>query len=262
MYRSKVVICGVNTSRLKVLSEEEKQALLLRMNDPSLDAAARRQARQDMILGNLRLVLSIIQRFTGRRESGWVVDDLFQVGCIGLVKAVDNFDPAREVMFSTYAVPMILGEVRRFLRDSAAVRISRSTRDLAYRELTAENQKEPTVDEIAGRLGVPRGQVAAAMEAIVEPLSLYEPVYSENGDSLYVIDQLSDSSRDASDESWLENLALREAVATLNPREQTIIRLRFYQDKTQMEIASEIGISQAQVSRLEKAALEKLRRQL
>ncbi len=178
---------------------------------------------------------------------------------------MDNFDPAREVMFSTYAVPMILGEVRRFLRDSAAVRISRSTRDLAYRaltvreELTAENQKEPTVDEIAGRLGVPRGQVAAAMEAIVEPLSLYEPVY---GDSLYVIDQLSDSSRDASDESWLENIALREAVATLNPREQTIIRLRFYQDKTQMEIASEIGISQAQVSRLEKAALEKLRRQL
>ena len=225
MYRSKVVICGVNTSRLKVLSEEEKQALLLRMNDQSLDAAARRQARQDMILGNLRLVLSIIQRFTGRRESGWVVDDLFQVGCIGLVKAVDNFDPAREVMFSTYAVPMILGEVRRFLRDSAAVRISRSTRDLAYRaltvreELTAENQKEPTVDEIAGRLGVPRGQVAAAMEAIGEPLSLYEPVYSENGDSLYVIDQLSDSSRDASDESWLENIALREAVATLNPRE-------------------------------------------
>lgn len=268
MYRSKVVICGVNTSRLKVLSEEEKQALLLRMNDQSLDAAARRQARQDMIIGNLRLVLSIIQRFAGRRESGWVVDDLFQVGCIGLVKAVDNFDPAREVMFSTYAVPMILGEVRRFLRDSAAVRISRSTRDLAYRaltvreELTAENQKEPTVDEIAGRLGVPRGQVAAAMEAIVEPLSLYEPVYSENGDSLYVIDQLSDSSRDASDESWLENIALREAVATLNPREQTIIRLRFYQDKTQMEIASEIGISQAQVSRLEKAALEKLRRQL
>ena len=228
MYRSKVVICGVNTSRLKVLSEEEKQALLLRMNDQSLDAAARRQARQDMILGNLRLVLSIIQRFTGRRESGWVVDDLFQVGCIGLVKAVDNFDPAREVMFSTYAVPMILGEVRRFLRDSAAVRISRSTRDLAYRALTVR----------------------------------YEPVYSENGDSLYVIDQLSDSSRDASDESWLENIALREAVATLNPREQTIIRLRFYQDKTQMEIASEIGISQAQVSRLEKAALEKLRRQL
>lgn len=268
MYRSKVFICGVNTARLKVLSEEEKHELLLRMNDRTLDKATRQEARQEMILGNLRLVLSIIQRFTGRRESGWVMDDLFQVGCIGLIKAVDNFDPTREVMFSTYAVPMILGEVRRFLRDSATVRISRSMRDLAYRalavreELTAESQKEPTVDEIAGRLGMPRAQVAAAMEAIVEPLSLYEPVYSENGDSLYVIDQLSDTSRDASDESWLENIALREAVGTLSEREQTIIRRRFYQDKTQMEIASEIGISQAQVSRLEKAALDKLRRQL
>lgn len=268
MYRSKVVICGVNTARLKVLTEDEKQTLLLRMNDPALDENTRKQARQEMILGNLRLVLSVIQRFSARRESGWVMDDLFQVGCIGLVKAVDNFDPAREVMFSTYAVPMILGEVRRFLRDSAAVRISRSTRDLAYRalgmreELTTELQREPTVDEIAARLETPREQVAAALDAIVEPLSLYEPVYSENGDPLYVIDQLSDTSRDASDESWLENIALREAVSTLNPREQTIIRLRFYQDKTQMEIASEIGISQAQVSRLEKAALEKLRRQL
>lgn len=268
MYRSKVVICGVNTARLKVLSEEEKRDLLLRMQDMTLDADARRRARQEMILGNLRLVLSIIQRFTTRRDSGWVMDDLFQVGCIGLIKAVDHFDPAREVMFSTYAVPMILGEVRRFLRDSATVRISRSTRDLAYRALsmretmTAELQREPSVEEIAARLETPREQVAAAMEAIVEPLSLYEPVYSENGDSLYVIDQLSDTSRDASDESWLENIALREAVSTLAPREQTIIRLRFYQDKTQMEIASEIGISQAQVSRLEKAALEKLRRQL
>lgn len=268
MYRSKVVICGVNTARLKVLSEEEKRALLLRMHDRTLDADSRRRARQEMIVGNLRLVLSIIQRFTARRDSGWVMDDLFQVGCIGLIKAVDHFDPAREVMFSTYAVPMILGEVRRFLRDSAAVRISRSTRDLAYRALsmretmTAELQREPSVEEIAARLETPREQVAAAMEAIVEPLSLYEPVYSENGDSLYVIDQLSDTSRDASDESWLENIALREAVSTLGSREQTIIRLRFYQDKTQMEIASEIGISQAQVSRLEKAALEKLRRQL
>ena len=257
--QGKVEICGVNTSKLQTLSNAEMMRLIERSQQGDMDARSR------LVEGNLKLVLSVVQRFLSRGENP---DDLFQVGCIGLVKAVDNFDPAREVMFSTYAVPMILGEVRRFLRDSAAVRISRSTRDLAYRaltvreELTAENQKEPTVDEIAGRLGVPRGQVAAAMEAIVEPLSLYEPVYSENGDSLYVIDQLSDSSRDASDESWLENLALREAVATLNPREQTIIRLRFYQDKTQMEIASEIGISQAQVSRLEKAALEKLRRQL
>lgn len=268
MYRSKVVICGVDTARLKVLTEEEKQRLLLRMNDMTLEEADRRQARQDMIMGNLRLVLSLIQRFANRRESGWVMDDLFQVGCIGLIKAVDNFDPAREVMFSTYAVPMILGEVRRFLRDSATVRISRSTRDLAYRalsmreELTAEFQREPSVEEIATRLETPREQVAAAMEAIVKPMSLYEPVYSENGDPLYVIDQLSDTSRESSDGSWLENIALREAVSTLGPREQTIINLRFYQDKTQMEIASEIGISQAQVSRLEKAALEKLRRQL
>ena len=260
--QGKVDICGVSTGTLRVLSPEETQSLL--RSSRSGDAAA----RDKLIEGNLRLVLSIIQRFAGRRESGWVVDDLFQVGCIGLVKAVDNFDPAREVMFSTYAVPMILGEVRRFLRDSAAVRISRSTRDLAYRaltvreELTAENQKEPTVDEIAAKLGMKTTDVVLALEAIVDPVSLYEPVYSDGGDTIYVMDQVGDSSRDASDESWLENIALREAVATLNPREQTIIRLRFYQDKTQMEIASEIGISQAQVSRLEKAALEKLRRQL
>ncbi len=266
MYHNKVVICGVNTAGLKVLTEEEKKALLLRMREGSPEERAK--AREDMICGNLRLVLSIVQRFAGRRENRCMMDDLFQVGCIGLVKAVDHFDSSREVMFSTYAVPMILGEVRRFLRDSATVRISRSTRDLAYRalqvreQLSTENQREPTADEIAARLDMPREQVVAALEAIVEPISLYEPVYSENGDSLYVIDQLSDTSRDASDESWLENIALKEAVATLTPREQTIIRLRFYQDKTQMEIASEIGISQAQVSRLEKAALEKLRGQL
>ena len=259
MYHNKVVLCGVNTSKLKVLTEEEKKALLLRIQEGDT------QARQEMICGNLRLVLSIIQRFSGRREN---MDDLFQVGCIGLVKAVDHFDPSREVMFSTYAVPMILGEVRRFLRDSATVRISRSTRDLAYKalqireQLSGENQREPTPEEIATRLGVPREQVVSAMEAIVEPISLYEPVFSENGDSLYVIDQLSDTSKDASDEAWLENIALREAVSTLPEREQTIIRLRYVEDKTQMEIASEIGISQAQVSRLEKAALEKLRKQL
>lgn len=259
MYHNKVVICGVNTSKLKVLTEAEKKALLQRMKQGDAEA------RQEMICGNLRLVLSIIQRFSGRREN---MDDLFQVGCIGLVKAVDHFDPEREVMFSTYAVPMILGEVRRFLRDSAAVRISRSTRDLAYRalqvreQLSSEQQREPTADEIAAQVGASRAQVVSALEAIVEPISLYEPVFSENGDSLYVIDQLSDTSRDASDESWLENIALREAVATLPSREQTIIRLRYVEDKTQMEIASEIGISQAQVSRLEKAALEKLRKQL
>lgn len=256
---NKVVICGVNTSKLKVLSEDEKQALMVRVRqgDP--------EARRDMICGNLRLVLSLVQRFAGRREN---LDDLFQVGCIGLVKAVDHFDITKEVMFSTYAVPMIVGEMRRYLRDNASVRVSRSVRDLAYKalqareELSAELSRDPTPDEIAERVGVPRQRVVAAMDAIVEPISLYEPVFNENGDALYVIDQLSDTSRDASDESWLENIALREAVATLSPREQTIIKLRYFKDKTQMEIASEIGISQAQVSRLEKAALQKLKKQL
>ncbi len=259
MYHNKVLICGVNTSKLKVLTEAEKQALMKRVKQGD------EEARMEMICGNLRLVLSIVQRFAGRKENP---DDLFQVGCIGLIKAVDNFDIEKEVMFSTYAVPMIVGEVRRYLRDSAAVRISRSLRDLAYKslqardELSAELDRDPTPQEIADRIGVSREQVVSAMEAIVEPISLYEPVFSENGDSLYVIDQLSDTSRDATDESWLENIALREAVKTLTPREQKIISLRYYNDKTQMEIAAEIGISQAQVSRVEKAALEKLRKQL
>ena len=259
MYHSKVIICGVNTSKLTVLTEEEKQALMKRVREGD------ESARQDMICGNLRLVLSIVQRFAGRKENP---DDLFQVGCIGLIKAVDNFDIEKEVMFSTYAVPMIIGEIRRFLRDSASVRISRSVRDLAYKslqardELSAELDRDPTPDEIANRIGATREQVVSAMEAIVEPISLYEPVFTDNGDSLYVIDQLSDTSRDATDESWLENIALREAVKTLTPREQNIISLRYYKDKTQMEIAAEIGISQAQVSRVEKAALEKLRKQL
>ena len=259
MYHNKVLICGVNTSKLKVLTEEEKRALMKRVREGDEDA------RREMICGNLRLVLSIVQRFAGRRENP---DDLFQVGCIGLIKAVDHFDMDKDVMFSTYAVPMIVGEVRRFLRDSSSVRISRSVRDLAYRSLQAREElaaalnRDPTPDEIAARLDVSREQVVGAMEAIIEPVSLYEPVFSENGDALYVIDQLSDTSRDSSDESWLENIALREAVRTLTPREQKIIHLRYYKDKTQMEIASEIGISQAQVSRVEKAALEKLRKQL
>ena len=259
MYHSKVMICGVNTSKLKVLTEEEKQDLMKRIHEGD------EIARQEMICGNLRLVLSIVQRFVGRKENP---DDLFQVGCIGLIKAVDHFDIEKEVMFSTYAVPMIIGEIRRYLRDSASVRISRSVRDLAYKSLQAREEllavldRDPTPDEIAEHIGVPREQVVNAMEAIIEPISLYEPVFSENGDSLYVIDQLSDTSRDSIDESWLENIALREAVRTLTPREQKIIHLRYYKDKTQMEIASEIGISQAQVSRVEKAALEKLRKQL
>ena len=259
MYHNKVIICGVNTSKLRVLTEEEKQALMKRVREGD------EEARREMICGNLRLVLSIVQRFAGRKENP---DDLFQVGCIGLIKAVDNFDIDKEVMFSTYAVPMIIGEVRRYLRDSSSVRISRSVRDLAYKSLQARDElsatldRDPTPDEIAAHIGVSREQIVNAMEAIIEPISLYEPVFSENGDSLYVIDQLSDTSRDATDESWLENIALREAVRTLTPREQKIIRLRYYKDKTQMEIASEIGISQAQVSRVEKAALEKLRKQL
>ena len=259
MYHSKVILCGVNTSKLTVLTEEEKKTLMKRVREGD------ESARQEMICGNLRLVLSIVQRFAGRKENP---DVLFQVGCIGLIKAVDNFDTEKEVMFSTYAVPMIIGEIRRFLRDSASVRVSRSVRDLAYKslqardELSAELDRDPTPEEIADRVGATREQVVSAMDAIVEPISLYEPVFSENGDSLYVIDQLSDTSRDSTDESWLENIALREAVKTLTPREQKIIALRYYKDKTQMEIAAEIGISQAQVSRVEKAALEKLRKQL
>jgi len=257
MYYNKVEICGVNTSHLKVLSDEEKRALLLRVR------AGDEAARAELISGNLRLVLSIIQRFSGRRENA---DDLFQVGCIGLVKAVDNFNVDMDVKFSTYAVPMIIGEIRRYLRDNNAIRISRSVRDLAYRalqareELLAIKEGEPTVDEIAARLGEKKDAVMHAMEAIVEPISLYEPVYNDNGDSLYLMDQLADTSD--GDEAWLENIVLREAMKQLSERERKIINLRFFRNKTQMEIAEEIGISQAQVSRLEKATLEKIRRQL
>ena len=257
MYYNKVEICGVNTSNLKVLSDSEKTELLEKAKNGDTNA------RQELIYGNLRLVLSIIQRFTNRKEN---MDDLFQVGCIGLVKAVDNFNPEYEVKFSTYAVPMIIGEIRRYLRDNNAVRISRSVRDLAYRalqvreELVNEKQSEPTVDEISTKLGENREAVVRAMEAIIEPISLYEPVYSDNGDSIYVMDQLSDS--DSSDEIWLENIVLKEAMNKLTPRERTIINMRYYNNKTQMEIAEEIGISQAQVSRLEKGALERIRKQL
>ena len=257
MYYNKVEICGVNTSKLKTLTDDEKRELL------ELSKKGDDQARQKLIYGNLRLVLSIIQRFTNRNEN---LDDLFQVGCIGLVKAVDNFNLELDVKFSTYAVPMIIGEIRRYLRDNNSIRISRSTRDMAYRslqareELIAEKEREPTADEIAAKLGEPREAVVRAMEAIIEPISLYEPVYSENGDSLYVMDQLSDSA--SSDEIWLESIALREAMKTLSERERKIINMRFYKNKTQVEIAEEIGISQAQVSRLEKGALERMRKQI
>ena len=257
MFYNKVEICGVNTSKLKVLTDEEKRDLLLKSK------AGDDSARQALIYGNLRLVLSIIQRFSNRKEN---MDDLFQVGCIGLIKAIDNFNTDLDVKFSTYAVPMIIGEIRRYLRDNNTIRISRSVRDLAYRSLqmrellTKEKNSEPTVEEIAEKLGEDKGAVIRAMKAIIEPISLYEPVYSENGDSIYVIDQLSDTN--TSDESWLENIALRDALRNLTERERKIINLRFYKNKTQMEIAEEIGISQAQVSRLEKGALEKVRKQI
>lgn len=256
MYYNKVEICGVNTSELKTLSDEEKRELLLRAH------AGDDVARNELIRGNLRLVLSVVQRFTNRREN---LDDLFQVGCIGLVKAVDHFNTELDVKFSTYAVPMIVGEIRRHLRDNGSIRVSRSTRDLAYRalqareELISEKESEPNAEEISARLGEKKRDVLRAMEAIVEPISLYEPVYNEGGDSLYLMDQLSDTSD--RDEVWLENIVLREALAKLGDRERKIIQLRFYEDKTQMEIAEEIGISQAQVSRLEKAALEKMRKE-
>ena len=257
MYYNKVEICGVNTAQLKILNDEEKRALLIRAKEGD------ENARKELIYGNLRLVLSIIQRFGNRKEN---MDDLFQVGCIGLVKAVDHFNLDLDVKFSTYAVPMIIGEIRRYLRDNNAIRISRSMRDLAYRSLQAreeimrEKEGDPTVDEIALRIGEKKESIVRAMEAIIEPISLYEPVFNDNGDSMYVMDQLSDSN--SSDEIWQENIALKEALQNLNERERTIIILRYYKNKTQMEIAEVIGISQAQVSRLEKGALEHMRKHM
>lgn len=257
MYYNKVEICGVNTSNLEVLDDDEKRELLLKAR------AGDMAARERLINGNLRLVLSVIKKFTGKRETA---DDLFQVGCVGLVKAVDRFNVDMDVKFSTYAVPMILGELRRYLRDCGSVRVSRSIRDLAYKalqareELQGERESEPTADEIAEKLGVKREAVSLAMDAIAQPMSIYEPVYNEGGDSLYVIDQLKDNS--SGDEFWLENIALKEALDRLSERERTIIGMRYFGNRTQTEIAGHIGISQAQVSRLEKAALEKMRRQM
>ncbi len=257
MYYNKVEICGVNTAKLATLTAEEKRDLLLKSKQGD------ESARQKLIDGNLRLVLSIIQRFTNRREN---LDDLFQVGCIGLIKAIDNFNTELDVKFSTYAVPMIIGEVRRYLRDNNTIRVSRSVRDLAYRALQAREKlskdmaAEPTLAQIAAELGEKEENVSHAIEAIVEPVSLYEPIYNDGGDSIYVMDQISDAG--ASDEAWLENIALREAMKKLNEREKKIIQMRFYRGKTQMEIADEIGISQAQVSRLEKGALERIRKQM
>ena len=251
----KVEICGVNTSTLPVLSNEEKEDLFRRIREG--DA----QARQKYIEGNLRLVLSIIKRFSACNEN---VDDLFQIGCIGLIKAIDNFDLGLGVKFSTYAVPMILGEIKRFLRDNASgIRVSRSLKDTAYKAiqareiLTKRNQKDPTVEEIASEIGISKEDVAYAMDAIQSPMSLYEPVYTEGGDALCVMDQISDKKN--KEEAWVERLSLSDAIQKLNSREREIIRLRFFEGKTQMEVAAMIGISQAQVSRLEKSALRTMR---
>ena len=250
---NKVELCGVNTAQLPVLSESEKRQLLLQAH------AGDAGARERMVEGNLRLVLSVVQRFAQRGEN---LDDLFQVGCIGLIKAIDNFDPAQPVRFSTYGVPMIIGEIRRFLRDNNALRVSRSLRDTAYRAMqareTLEKQlgREPTMNEIAGEAGLSRREVTAALESVVEPVSLEEPVYTDGGDAMYLIDQVRDPD---GEDSWISGLQFRQTVAGLTPREKRIMELRYLRGKTQMEVAQEIGISQAQVSRLEKGALNQFR---
>ena len=255
--QNKVEICGVNTSKLKVLKKDEPQALLLRAKQGDM------KAREELIAGNLRLVLSVIQRFANRGENA---DDLFQVGCIGLIKAIDNFNTDLDVRFSTYGVPMIVGEIRRYLRDNSTMRVSRAMRDTAYKVLQAkeaymaEHQREPTVDEIARMLELKREEVVFALDAIVDPVSLYEPVYSDSGDTICVMDQVRDSKN--TDENWLEQIALREAIAKLSDREKRILSLRFFQGKTQMEVSTEVGISQAQVSRLEKNALRQIKKDL
>jgi len=254
---NKVEICGVNTSKLKVLKEHEKMDLLKRYKQGDLDA------RSQLVNGNLRLVLSVVQKFTNRGEN---LDDLFQVGCIGLIKSIDNFDISQNVRFSTYAVPMIIGEIRRYLRDNNSIRVSRSLRDTAYKamqvkeRLVSENLKEPTIEEIAKEMEVRKEDVVLALEAIVEPVSLFEPAYSDGGgDTIFVMDQVGDKQ---SDKDWLDEISLKEAIENLGEREKKILSLRFFVGKTQMEVAQEIGISQAQVSRLEKSALSRIKKQI
>lgn len=255
MALNKVEICGVNTGKLPILKPDEKAELWEKLQNGDM------QARSQYIYGNLRLVLSVIQRFSGRGESA---DDLFQVGCIGLIKAINNFDTSHNVKFSTYAVPMIIGEVRRYLRDYNSIRVSRSIRDTAYKalqvkeRLTNEKSREPTVEEIAKELDIKKEDVIFALDAIQDPISLFEPVYHDGSDALFVMDQVSDDKN--TDLSWIENIVLSEAMNKLNEREKHIIELRFFRGKTQMEVAEEIGISQAQVSRLEKNALKSMRK--
>lgn len=257
MSRNKVIICGVNTSKLPLLSEDEKKALFERIEQGD------KNAREQFIHGNLRLVLSVIQRFQNASENA---DDLFQVGCIGLMKAIDNFDRSLDVRFSTYAVPMIIGECRRYLRDNNTIHVSRSLRDIAYKAiyardiLTKNNNREPTIDEIAKEVDLPKEDIVNALDAIATPMSLYEPIYQEGQDVLYLMDQVSD--KKSREENWIENIALKEAMKKLDPRESNIIRMRFFEGKTQTEVADEIAISQAQVSRLEKNALKTMRNYL
>lgn len=252
---NKVQICGVNTAKLPILTEEEKQELFVRIQNGDM------QARQQFIYGNLRLVLSILHRFSSRGENA---DDLFQIGCIGLIKALDNFDTSHEVKFSTYAVPMIIGEIRRYLRDNNSIRVSRSLRDTAYKalavkeRLTASTGKEPTIEQISKELDIPCEDIATALDAILDPISLQDPVYHDGGDAVFVMDQIADDKN--VDDSWLEKISLSEAMKRLSERERHILTLRFFKGRTQMEVADEIGISQAQVSRLEKNALTHMRK--
>jgi len=254
---NKVEICGVNTSKLPVLTNEEKNVLFkkIKLGD--------KNARETFVNGNLRLVLSVIQKFSNRGESA---DDLFQVGCIGLMKSIDNFDLSQNVKFSTYAVPMIIGEIRRYLRDNNSIRVSRSLRDTAYKALSvrerlmAKNENEPTVEEIAKELGMDKEDIVFALDAIQEPVSLFEPVYNDGTDAIFVMDQLSDEKN--TDENWLEEISLKEAMKKLGEREKHILNLRFYKGRTQMEVANELGISQAQVSRLEKNALKSMKKNM
>ncbi len=253
MYNNKVIICGVDTSTLPVLKEKQKEELL------KLARGGDKNARNELINGNLRLVLSVVQRFAGRGENP---DDLFQVGCIGLIKSIDNFDISQNVRFSTYAVPMIIGEIRRYLRDNNSIRVSRSIKDTAYRAMQAkeklmnETQREPTIGEIAAALDLPREDIVIALESIVDPISLYDPVYSDGGDTIYVLDQIGDNN---DDKNWLDEIAFKESIKNLSERERNILAMRFIRGKTQMEVSKEIGISQAQVSRLEKGAISKIK---
>lgn len=256
VYQNRVEICGVNTAKLPVLGEQEKMELIRKAQ------AGDKEARQKLISGNLRLVLSVIQRFTGRGEN---MDDLFQVGVIGLIKSIDNFKPEYGLRLSTYSCPMIIGEVRRYLRDHGMVRVSRSMRDTAYKamqtkeQLTGRNLREPTVAEIAAEMDCPKEDVVLALEAIVEPASLQEPVYSDGKDTIYIMDQVKDSRTDS---DWLEEISIRQAIESLGEREKRILSLRFMSGKTQIEVSREVGISQAQVSRIEKGAMERIRKQL